>query len=1300
MLAIAGILLGIAIPTAVTLQKDMRLAKLDAAARSVFIAAQNRLTALRSADGLDAVQAGNSALVDGYPDLVYAENPGGDQKLFDTVLPKNAVDEKLIQNGHVVIEYEPLSGSVYSVFYAERGEDFAYAADLPRDDRPARRDAMLGYYGGDAVTLPGTETILEPSVELVNGEELALEIDNSGITDLSYITEVLPNLTYHVSLAPADKPEQTVEIRAEYLEETDVGCRVVLDSITGSRHFADVVRGADGKPEIEPGADIIVSLTIDFNKSGVIAKPYKWSGRTNSLFASREKDESTKQETVILTKGRHLQNLEPTVSGIGTSGGYAAVRAKVSSKIDWTVYQEKTVTAPGGGAVGAGGQMVPPKELAKQGGFVPIQNASLSSFDGNNQEIKNLRVEPVEDRVVNAGLFAQFGKAGAASALKDTVLVNPYIKAGQSGTAGALAGVAENTSVDNCRAYLDTDGVANLKASPDKPPYGVFASGSTLAGGLMGSVKKSDDAAQSYPVTKSFAALPAVTSGTVSGRAGGFAGELGAGTAVRECYASAGTVAAHTSGGFAGAVSGTVKECYASAAVRAKYAYGFFTGGTGSFANCYAAVSYQDTADANDPIGFGNRGNIGSATGCYYVVDIINGPTRAETDPDGVKPIAYRTLGEMDASVFGNGGWSASNRDTTHPYLMTTFDKLPEATQKQIDDKLYSAAVYPFPRLKTAEHYGDWPLPAKTGALLYYERYADGSYGIEGLQADGTAYPNRTLPLRSDKAVTADGYAVAGEFGASVRITLGKQGEQTLNRDTALSALLSGSSAYPLTAPLVQTDASFADGFYQSVAVGGSTVYLWFNPHFARTVQKGEKVPAEPERIAVRTARQLSALAAHSEYWGKRFTQQRDIDFSSYTFLSGLSTKQTPIGTEKTAFSGVYDGSCHTITGTGIAAESAVFAGLFGYSTGTLENIVFRADGAVIEGGIYAAGALAGYSAGTVRNCAAAGFTVRTDSKFAGGLIGQADGGTVEGSSAANRAVQASGYAGGLIGWSTGTQFTNNCYATGRLSGIASLGGMIGAVEYDASPTIQNCYSACTVESGATVYGIGPKGVSDSYYLADTVKPAVTEVPGAAGLRYGQLEIQTLPGMGAAAHTFPYERSGSYPFPAVVTDGAGERVHYGDWPEKTAAFGEVAIGVCVRTAVDYNKPETTFQIWGTDEQGNWSQDAVETFTVNKAIDRAFYACTGSGMAGVGRWYVWNSSMSGQSAAHLNQVQSTNEIALNGYEFYIGNDLFVSGKTMYYYKEKPNGAGSGDTPPQGWAFSISNTIPPRFETNQN
>lgn len=1208
MLAIAGILLGIAIPTAVTLQRDFRLAKLDAAARSVFIAAQNRLTVLRSADGLDAVQAGNSALVDGYPDLEYVESPDGDQTLFDAVLPKNAVDEKLIQDGHVVIEYEPLSGSVYGVFYAGRGKDFVYSGGLPRDDRAARRDTMLGYYGGDAVTLPGTETILAPDVKLVNGEELALEIDNSGITDLSYIANVLPKLKYHVTLQQADKPEQAVELDSEdgagslYWEKTDVGFRAVLDSITGGRHFADVVRGADGAPVIAPGADILVSLTIDFRDGGVIAKPFKWSGRANSLFESRGEEQETGEETVVVTVGRHLQNLEPAVSGVSTTGGYRVTHVKLANKIDWASYQDKTVTAPAGGSIGAGGQTVEPKGLAAKGSFVPIQNASIVSFDGGNQEIKNLRVEPAEARTAGVGLFAKAGTDKTACSLKDIALVNPYIKGGQSGAAGALAGVLENTSVENCRAYLDTDGVAKLKASPDEPPFGVFSSGSTTAGGLLGSATKTDGSAQPYPITKSFAALPAVTSGTVSGRAGGFAGELGAGIAASECYASAGTVAAHTAGGFAFAVSGTVRECYASAAVRAKFAYGFFAGGTGAFANCYAAASYQAFADANDPVVFGNRGNIRSASGCYYVTDVVDGPKRAGIEPDGVRPIAYRALMEMDASVFGNGGWSASNRASTHPYLMQALEKLPEATRKQVDEKLYSAQVYPFPRLKTAEHYGDWPLPAKTGALLYYERYADGTYGVEGLQADGTAYPNEALPLRQDKAVTADGYAVAGEFGASVRVALGKQGEQTLARDAALSAVLPGGSAYPLTAALVQTDASFADGFYQSVAVEGGAASLWFNPHFARTVQKGEKAPAAPAKIAVRTARQLSALAGHGEYWARQFAQQRDIDFASYTFLSGLAAKQTPIGTEKAAFSGAYDGGGHTITGTGVTDEDAMYVGLFGYSTGTLENIVFRGNGAVVEGGSNAAGALAGYSAGTVRNCAVAGFTVRTGGKFAGGLIGQVSAGTVERCSASNRAVQSSAYAGGLIGWSNRTQSTRSCYAAGSLSGSASVGGIIGTVEYGSSPTIQNCYTACTVDSGTQVYGIGPAGVSACYYLADTVKPNVIEVAGARGLSYAQLAAQALPGMGAAAHTYPYEQSGSYPFPAVVTDGAGKLVHYGDWPVRPSAVSG-AMGILKAELIQTGTGGDMHTFRLTGYKVNTAGDAIDYSAPDFVIER-------------------------------------------------------------------------------------------------
>ena len=41
-------------------------------------------------------------------------------------------------------------------------------------------------------------------------------------------------------------------------------------------------------------------------------------------------------------------------------------------------------------------------------------------------------------------------------------------------------------------------------------------------------------------------------------------------------------------------------------------------------------------------------------------------------------------------------------------------------------------STYSYPRLTGLPHYGDWQADFESGALAYYEKYSDGTYGFLG----------------------------------------------------------------------------------------------------------------------------------------------------------------------------------------------------------------------------------------------------------------------------------------------------------------------------------------------------------------------------------------------------------------------------------------------------------------------------------------------------------------------------------------------------------------------------------------
>jgi len=139
--------------------------------------------------------------------------------------------------------------------------------------------------------------------------------------------------------------------------------------------------------------------------------------------------------------------------------------------------------------------------------------------------------------------------------------------------------------------------------------------------------------------------------------------------------------------------------------------------------------------------------------------------------------------------------------------------------------------------------------------------------------------------------------------------------------------------------------------------------------------------------------------------WDKCFKQIADINLSAYT-----GTQFFRIGPDaKHAFSGVFDGDEHTISGFTYTAADRDYIGVFGNisAAGRVENVSLVDVNTIGDGEV---GGLAGYSYSTI-NCYSTG--------------------TVSGTY----------YVGGLSGYSYYGSISN-CYSTGTVSGYGSVGGL------------------------------------------------------------------------------------------------------------------------------------------------------------------------------------------------------------------------------------------------------------------
>jgi hypothetical protein len=177
---------------------------------------------------------------------------------------------------------------------------------------------------------------------------------------------------------------------------------------------------------------------------------------------------------------------------------------------------------------------------------------------------------------------------------------------------------------------------------------------------------------------------------------------------------------------------------------------------------------------------------------------------------------------------------------------------------------------------------------------------------------------------------------------------------------------------------------------------------------------------------------------------------------------------------DKEPFTGVFDGSGHTISNFSYTSADANGIGLFGYIRG--ENVRIKdlglIDPNVNAGGGTLVGSLAGFNNGKITNC-------------------YAEGAIVSG----NKEV------GGLVGVNFG--LLDNCNSAGNVTGNEWIGGLAG----DNYGTITKCYSGCMVLGNSNVAGLAGynNGTIKSCYATGIITGSIDFVGGLSGKTIGGL---------------------------------------------------------------------------------------------------------------------------------------------------------------------------------------------------
>lgn len=225
----------------------------------------------------------------------------------------------------------------------------------------------------------------------------------------------------------------------------------------------------------------------------------------------------------------------------------------------------------------------------------------------------------------------------------------------------------------------------------------------------------------------------------------------------------------------------------------------------------------------------------------------------------------------------------------------------------------------------------------------------------------------------------------------------------------------------------------------------------------------------------------------------------------------------TPIGTEKSRYTGTFDGNGHTISGIYINA-SENYQGLFGCigdinnsGTGTVKNLGI--EDSWISGGDNVGG-IAGHSYGSITGCYNKGEVRGGDN--VGGIVGYSylgikdcynkgsisggsnvggvagySGGSVTGCHNDGTVIGSGNRIGGIMGEGGSlSSAISKCYNTGSVSGEkGTVGGISGGIVLGTS----NCYNAGTI-SGKEAYGITAgnlSGVVNSYNIGKVYGHAI-----------------------------------------------------------------------------------------------------------------------------------------------------------------------------------------------------------------
>ena len=993
-LVVVGIilaLLAVSVPGIIRLRKTLRQRELDSKAEVLYMAAQSRMTQLRTGGFgelygkmpedavtktsdlepgtvVNGVQYVRKDIVpaDAVNDQGQAENlcyvVSDEGEAAYQILPQENVDKDL-WSGSWIVEFDPETGVVYAVFYSESSllvdtSVEAATADLDSQRVKSQRlskGAKVGYYGGDlTLTSWNVSDNVKPEIILVNEEKLTAKL---------YCSAPKKPLL-RVTVTDTAGNSCVMDIPQNKIHQTRVGvyqADLELDSLESKdTSFYAVTKG-----QLLCGTTINVKLTAGLTREDLESGEAKLSveAKTNSLFAYREGDAAA--STAYIAYGRHLQNLDNSTShvldalGGKTSGITEAVQLGNISFLDDSPY-----------AAAYGSRL-----------FTPIHNDQLTAYRGNlismdgrvegTPTILGLRIKSTEN---NVGLFSTF-----AGTIQDILVTGPKILGGsvvsgkEVGTAnvgtliGSVSGLRK-TVIRNVQVFLsNAQGDLNMARVNSVSQVTPWLRGRNV-GGLIGSASSNE-----LEIIGSSASMPI----KAERYAGGLVGTINCKTTIQDSYADGYLRGTYVGGLIGGAgsrstivLSNFYSAGYGLAEEKAAGLVVFDESYVRTLSTANNGYSAMDLA-----IEEGKTGTIyPTAPSCVTAVGVgyawqenwesLGKTTLYDCRNADVERLSYEILS-------GNQAFSYKDDDgQTHYRLKAPFEHVTDTISVTKAYNLMDQGLtgYPLPKLRVTNnggsrlltHYGDWKASFEEGALVYYEIDEKGNYRFEGgnVSVDQIGADSSQLDYTRRPKIVGDGYALAYYTTATVTdwsVTVSMDGStQTLKDKDKIT--VSGYRLYPIDKSLLNDDTASAKSFYRKLTVtekDGAPREYYLNPNFASCF--GGSTQANPDVVRIRSPRQLYALSRlYGSYFGLKvitpdtiFRQELDLDYSVYKWAdyyqanSPVISSQNPIGMEQSPFAAAYDGQSNTIQGLGISTQENQ-VGLFGMVeiNGRISNLV------------------------------------------------------------------------------------------------------------------------------------------------------------------------------------------------------------------------------------------------------------------------------------------------------------------------------------------------------------------------